>query len=120
MHVCMHFIIMPRAFCIDYRVVYNMCMPLSSAARCRTANAAGIGFFSISAAFNGTSTPSKPAAQVSGTYCKPALKNLVNHVEHFGPLWTHSALEFESTNRKLISMVHGRTQVEKQVGPSVT
>ena len=48
------------------------------------------------------------------------LLHQVNHVEHFGPLWTHSAFEFESTNSKLISMVHGRTHVEKQVGPSVT
>ena len=47
------------------------------------------------------------------------LCHVINHVRSFGPLWTHSAFEFESANCKLVSMVHGKTHVEKQVCTSV-
>ena len=43
------------------------------------------------------------------------LLHLVEHVKYFGPLWTHSCFEFESSNLRLRNAVHGKRYPEKQV-----
>ena len=43
------------------------------------------------------------------------LLHLVDNVKLFGPLWTHSCFEFESSNFRLRNAVHGKRFPEKQV-----
>ena len=43
------------------------------------------------------------------------LQHLKDGVQNFGPLWTHSAFEFESLNAVIKSAVSGKTHVAQKV-----
>ena len=47
------------------------------------------------------------------------LQHLENDVRLHGPLWTHSAFEFESINGHLVRMIHGTHDVQLQVNRSI-
>lgn len=52
----------------------------------------------------------------ANTHC---LTHLTKYVRLWGPLWTHSAFEFESMNGHLKNLIHSRNQVHNQLVFSV-